>query len=314
MDALSDVLRVFTLEGGVFLDAQFSAPWAIMSQVEPQDLRTALPKSAHILAYHYIAEGQPLLQIADRKPIRLSAGEIVLLPRNTVHTLSSASGLKPIDAGPLVSPPEGGGLASIRCGGGGEVTQIVCGYIGCEAGRHPLIDALPQALRLNVREWEAGAWVETLFRYAARETAARRPGSETSLAKVSELLFVEAVRRHLDNPDDEHKGWIAGLVDPVVGRVIALMHERPEQSWTVDALAREVFLSRSAFAERFTTLVGMAPLSYLVNWRMHLAKHALRQGRPIAHIAGEVGYDSEAAFSRAFKREVGYAPSQWRLS
>lgn len=174
MDALSDVLRVFALEGGVFLDAQFTAPWAIVSQVEPQDLRAALPRSAHVMAYHYIAQGRPLLQIAGNEPIRLSAGEVVLLPRNTAHTLSSASGLTPIDAGPLVSTPEGGGLASIRCGGGGEATQIVCGYIGCEAGRHPLIEALPPVLRLNVREWDAGAWVEKLFRYAAQETAVRR--------------------------------------------------------------------------------------------------------------------------------------------
>ena len=312
MDTLSDVLRVFALEGGVFLDAKFSAPWAVVSRVEPQDLRLSLPKSAHLLAYHYIAEGQPLLRIGDSEPMRLHAGEVILLPRNATHVLSSAEGLQPIDAGPLVTSPEPGALARIRWEGGGEATRLVCGYIGCEAGRHPLINALPEVLRLDIREWDAGPWVESLFRYAAQESASRRPGGETTLAKVSELLFVEAVRQHLDRANDEHRGWIAGLMDPAVGRALALIHERPEQAWTVEGLAREVFLSRSAFAERFTTLVGMAPLGYLTSWRMQRAKHALRQGRPIAHIVGEVGYESEAAFSRAFKREVGCAPSQWR--
>jgi AraC-like DNA-binding protein len=305
-------LRVITLDGGVFLDAQFTAPWAVLSQVEPPDLRHALPTSAHVMAYHYVAAGRPLLQIEGGPPVPLQAGEIVLLPRNDRHTLSSAPGLAGMDAGALVTPPQGGGLAQIRFGGGGEATQIVCGYIGCESGRHPLIDALPSVLKLNVREWSAGAWIETLFRYAAQETAAGLAGSETSLAKVSELRFVEVVRRHLGAVPGERRGWLAGLVDPTAGRALALMHERPAHAWTVDLLAEQVHLSRSAFAERFTSVVGVAPLGYLAHWRMQLAKRALRQGGTVARVAAQVGYDSEAAFSRAFKREVGCAPTIWR--
>ncbi len=318
MDALSDVLRVISLEGGVFLDAQFTAPWAIVSRVEPQDLRHALPASAHLMAYHFIADGAPLLQLDGTTPLRLARGEIVLLPHNPPHTLGSAPGLAGIDAGALVAPGEGGGLARIRYGGngsggdGGDTTRIVCGYIGCESGRHPLIDALPPVLRFNVRDWVAGGWVENLFQYAAAETAAARPGSESSLAKVSELLFVEAVRRHLDDSGDTRRGWLAGLADPVVGRALALLHRHPARPWSVDDLAREVHLSRSAFAERFTATVGMAPLGYLAAWRMQLARRALRRGSSVVHTAAQVGYDSEAAFSRAFKREVGIAPSEWK--
>ena len=312
MDALSDVLRVFSLDGGVFLDARFTAPWAVRSQVEPADLRHRLPKSAHIIAYHYVAEGRPMIRVGDAPPVVLGPGEIVILPRNDEHVLSSGPGLAAISAGPLVSAPAGDGLARIRHGGGGDTTRIVCGYIGCESGGHPLIDSLPAVLRLNVRAWEAGAWVEALLGYAAQESASAGPGSESSLAKVSELLFVEAVRRHLDSLPDDLSGWLAGLRDAAIGRALALLHERPAHPWTVDELATAVHLSRSAFAERFTTLVGVAPLGYLGAWRMQLAKRALRQGRTVAQVAGDVGYASEAAFSRAFKREVGLAPKSWK--
>ncbi len=312
MDTLSDVLRVFALDGGVVLDAQFTAPWAIVSHVEARDLQHALPRSTHVMAYHYIAAGRLLISTGNAPPVELNAGEVVLLPRNDPHTLASAPHLEPVEAGPLVTPGADGGLARIRHGGGGEATHVVCGYIGCETGRHPLIDALPRVLRLDVRAWEAGAWVETLFRYAAQESVAARPGSASSLAKVSELLFVEAVRRHLEAGPAERAGWLAGLVDPVVGRALGLMHQRPAHPWTADELAAAVHLSRSAFAERFTALVGVAPLGYLTRWRIQLAKHALRQGTRIARVAEQVGYSSEAAFSRAFKREVGVAPKGWR--
>ena len=271
-----------------------------------------LPRSAHVLAYHYVALGQALLQLDGQPALVLRAGDVVLLSRNDRHTLCSAPGLAGIDAGALVAPARDGGLAQIRFGGGGEATQIVCGYIGLEDGRHPLIAALPPLLTLNVHDWSAGAWVEGLLRYAAQETAAGRPGSESSLAKVSELLFVEAVRRHLQDTSGERRGWLAGLADPPVGRALALLHQRPAQAWTVDALAEQVHLSRSAFAERFVGLVGIAPLGYLLGWRMQLARRALRQGRSVAQAAAEVGYESEASFSRAFKREVGIAPTLWR--
>jgi AraC-like DNA-binding protein len=264
------------------------------------------------MAYHYIAAGRPLIRVGAAEPVELRPGEVVLLPRNDAHVLASAPDLAPVDAGELVTSAAGLGLARIRHGGGGEATQIVCGYIGCESGRHPLIDSLPAVLRLDVRAWEAGAWVETLFRYAAQEYVTPRPGSASSLAKVSELLFVEAVRRHLGAVPGQRSGWFAGLVDPVVGRALVLLHERPAHPWTIEELAAAVHLSRSAFAERFVALVGVAPLGYLTGWRMQLARHALRRGRTIAQVAGEVGYGSEAAFSRAFKREVGVSPTAWR--
>lgn len=312
MDPLSDVLRVISLDGGVFLDAQFTAPWSVLSHVKPADLRYALPNSAHVMAYHYVYEGRLLLQVQGLEPVPLQQGDVVLLSRNDAHVLSSAPGLACIDAGALVAPARDGRLAQIRFGGGGAPARIVCGFLGLEDARHPLVGALPRILKLSVRESSAGAWIETMFHYAAQESEANRPGCESSLAKVSELLLVEAVRRHLEDAPEQRRGWLAGLADPIVGRALTLLHERPAHAWSVDALAEQVHLSRSAFAERFTAVVGMSPLSYLASWRMQLARRALRQGRSVSQVGALVGYDSDAAFSRAFKREVGMAPTRWR--
>ncbi|HMS80859.1 MAG TPA: AraC family transcriptional regulator, partial [Burkholderiaceae bacterium] len=174
--------------------------------------------------------------------------------------------------------------------------------------------ALPRVMSLDLRSWSAGAWFESLCRWAPGEAAVDRPGAAIALSRMSELLFVEAVRRHVDALPARRTGWLAGLRDPVVGRALALMHERVAEPWTVEALARAVHLSRSAFADRFVAVLGVPPLAYLTDWRMTGAMQRLREGRTVGQGAGEVGYDSEAAFSRAFKREVGAAPASWRDS
>ena len=313
MDALSDVLAAIRLSGGVFLDAEFTAPWCIAAKVGPEDCRPLGPVPAHIIAYHYVAAGHLVLQRPGAAPLAVAAGEIVLLPRNDPHILASAPGLRPVVVDTLVQPAASSGLARLRYGGGGEATQIICGFLGCEVPDNPLVATLPAALRLAVRQGTAGVWMEQSFRLAAEEFAEHRDGSAAMLGKLAELLFVEAVQGYLATLPDDQTGWLAGLRDPIVGKALALLHTRVAEAWTTETLARQVGLSRSCFAERFTMLIGMPPMRYLTNWRMQLAAASLRKGgRSIAQIAYDVGYESDAAFNRAFKRAYGTTPSAWR--
>jgi AraC-like DNA-binding protein len=313
MDALSDLLRVVRLTGGVFLDAEFSAPWSVFSQATAEDCRLALTVPARVIAFHYVISGELVLEIENSPPVPVRGGAIVMLPRNDVHVLASQRGLKPIDPSPLIHGDPNGGLACIRHGGGGPLTRIVCGFVGTETDCHPLIDALPSALVLDLTGREASDWISSSFRYAAQELAAARAGSATVLAKLSELMFVEAVRSYLESLPEDRRGWLAGLRDPAVGRALALLHTELARPWTAEELAREVFLSRSTFADRFTTLLGVPPMTYLTRWRMQVAAQRLRESHSsVAQVAEDVGYESEISFARAFKREFSLSPAQWR--
>ncbi|HTN49957.1 MAG TPA: AraC family transcriptional regulator [Burkholderiaceae bacterium] len=312
MDALSDVLRALRISGGVFLDAAFTAPWCVVSRVGPEDFPNGdLPPS--VVGFHYVIDGQMVVQIEGAPSVVVGAGEMVLLPRNDPHLLSSAAGLRP-DPDPPVQRIDGG-LMRIVCGGGGAATRLVCGYVGSEVRRHPLLEALPTALALDVKGKPCADWVAASFRFAAQEVASGRAASETVLAKLSELLFVEAVRHYAENLPPDRRGWFAGLRDPAVGRTLALMHARVAYPWTTEELAAAVHLSRSAFAERFTQLVGVPPITYLSDWRMQIATARLRDTpRSIGQIAAELGYESEATFTRAFKRATGSAPGRFRTA
>jgi AraC-like DNA-binding protein len=310
MDALSDVLRVIRLSGGVFLDAAFSAPWCVVSRVGPEDCPTGqLPPS--VVAFHYVVEGRMLVR-GDGAELQVGAGEMVLLPRNDPHLLASDAGLAPLDPEPLVQQVDGG-LMRLECGGGGAPTRLVCGFVGADVRRHPLLEALPGVFALDLKNKPCAEFVGASFRYAAQEVASGRPGSETVLAKLSELLFVEAVRSYAESLPPRQQGWLAGLRDPAVGRALALMHGDVARPWTTDELAAAVALSRSAFAERFAQLVGKPPISYLTDWRMQVAALRLRETqRSIAQVAGDLGYESEASFTRAFKRAHGTSPGRFR--
>jgi len=313
MDALSDLLRVVRLSGGVFLDAEFSAPWCIAAKVGAEDCRQVMAEPARVIAFHYVAAGRLLLQVAGEAPIELRSGAIALLPRNDAHTLASETGLQPVSGDHLMQADPGGGLARIRYGGGGETAHVVCGFVGTDALHHPLIDALPSTLVLDLNGKPACEWISSSFRYAAGELAVVRAGSAIVLAKLSEAMFVEAVRCYLETLPADRRGWLAGLRDPVVGRALALLHTQLARAWTAEELAREACLSRSAFAERFTALIGVPPIKYLTTWRMQVAAQRLRESRrSMAQIAADVGYESEAAFARAFKREFAMSPGQWR--
>ena len=313
MDALSDVLRVVRLSGGVFLEAEFTAPWCISGKVAPQDCQPILAAPQHVMAFHFVASGCMQLRPEGGDPIEVRAGEAVLLPHNDVHHFGSQLTVSPVPAREIVQPGKSGGLMRIVHGGGGEATRLVCGFLGSEVTFSPLISALPKVLKLDLRATAAGSWIENSFRFAASEISAGRLGSTTVVAKLSELLFVEAVNRFVESLPAERRGWLAGLRDPHVGRALALLHARPSEPWTAASLARSVGLSRSVFAERFSSLVGQPPMQYLAVWRMHMAAQRLREGRgSVAQIGFEIGYGAEAAFSRAFKRQFGASPAAWR--
>ncbi len=313
MDVFSDVLRVIRLSGGVFLEADFTAPWCISGKVSSDDCKPYLEAPRHVIASHFVAQGHMRLQPEGGDAIDVGAGEIVLLPHNSAHTFGSELSPTPVPAGEIIQPPQDGGLARIVYGGGGAATQILCGYLGCDTPFSPLLSALPAVLKVNVRSTPSGAWIESSFRFAASEIAAGRLGSTTVIAKLSELLFVEAVRQFVAGLPAQRRGWLAGLRDPHIGRALAVLHARPTEAWTADSLATEVGMSRSVFAGRFSSLVGQPPMQYLAMWRMHLAAQYLREGRgSLAQIGAAIGYDSEAAFSRAFRRQFGVSPGGWR--
>jgi len=318
MDALSDVLRVVHLTGGVFLHAEFSAPWCIASHITPELCQPVLGTVSRVILYHYVIEGEFRLRVQGEsaEPLILKTGEVVMLPRNDLHLMGSDLSMLPVMSSEIINPPKNGGLFSIRHGGNGACTRMVCGFLGCERVEdNPVITSLPSVLKLGLEEGGAAEWVRSTFQYAAEEVAAGRLGSETVLAKLSELLFVETVRRYVETLPAGETGWLAGLRDTYVACALALLHRDIARPWTVDELGRVVGLSRSALADRFIRLIGMPPMHYLASWRMQVAMQKLRStSASLAQVAEVVGYESEAAFSRAFKKAVGTAPASWRRS
>jgi AraC-like DNA-binding protein/mannose-6-phosphate isomerase-like protein (cupin superfamily) len=313
LDAFSDVLRVIRLVGGVFLEAELTAPWCINGKISADHCKPFLVTPRHVIAYHFVARGDMRIQVDGAEAVIVREGELVLLPNNDMHLFGSDLGIKPLAAHEVMRPSQPGAMSRISYGGGGEATQILCGFLGAETSFDPLRLALPPLLKLDVRATASGAWIESSFRFAVNEIASGRVGSTTVLAKLSELLFVEAVSRYVGSLPAERRGWLAGLRDPHIGSALALIHARPTDAWTAESLALEVGISRSVFADRFTSLVGQPPMQYLALWRMHIAAQRLREGRgSIAQIAFAVGYESEASFSRAFKRQFGISPGGWR--
>lgn len=315
MNALLDALRTHRLTGGIFLDCEFTAPWCVTSTaIGPQEVGLlAMPCPAHVIAYHYVMQGHVLLQVANQEPVAIEGGEVVVFPANDRHRLGSDLSIKAVDAKTLVLPPSNGSLARIEHGGGGESTHIMCGFLGTDLPNDPLIASLPSVLKLDVAHGASVDWIESSLRFAAQEMAAARTGSLAMLAQLAECLFMEAVRRHVDSLPEQERGWFAGFADPVVGKALGLLHARKEHPWTVEALAEATGLSRSAFAERFTRIMGEPPMRYLAKQRLRFAAQRLRTSHdPVAQIAFAAGYDSEAAFNRAFKREFGTPPAAWR--
>lgn len=312
-DPLSAVLRSVRLSGGVFVDTRFSAPWCVRTRLTPVDWGRFLARPTQVIAYHVIIEGELLLSIGGEPPVRLRAGEIALLPRNDEHVMASAAGLEPVGADALIRPAPEGGLARIVHGGGGAGVHMVCGFLGSEDPHAALLASLPRVLTLDIRAAASRDWIEASVRFAVNELAEGRLATSGVMSRLSEVLLVEAVRHYAAERPATETGWLNGLADPQIGRALALMHGDIRAPWSAAALARAVAMSRSAFMDRFRALVGVPPIRYLTALRLEAARRELKESRrPVAQLAHLVGYESEEAFSRAFKREYGLAPAHWR--
>ena len=313
MDALSDVLRAVRLTGAIFFDIRASEPWVAETPPGQSIVEAMFPGSEHLVCYHVITQGSCWASVANEPPMSLSAGDIIVFPHGDTHVLSSVPGLRRAPDLSLYRRPDDGRLPFTLSMGDGSVASaaFVCGFLGCDARPfNPLLSALPRVLRVHD---QSGGPLDSLVRFALAESKASRVGGEGVLGRLSELMFVEVVRRYLETLPAERADWLAGLRDAFVGRALAMLHRHPARPWDLESLARAIGLGRSALTERFTQFVGQPPMHYLANWRMQLAANALRSGNEgVAAIAHQVGYDSEAAFSRAFKKAVGVSPSEWR--
>jgi AraC-like DNA-binding protein len=252
--------------------------------------------------------------VIGAEPARLREGDLIVFPQGDAHVMSSAPGMRAAPDMAMFARPTTPLPLMYEIGGGGERARIVCGFLGCdERPYNPLLAALPPVIHLPASGAQAASgWLGTLLNIAVGESGSARAGGENILARVSELMFVEVVRRYLETLPPAETGWLAGLRDAVVGQALAAMHGQPAEPWTVEGLARHVGLSRSVFAERFMEIMGQPPMQYLALWRMQLASRLLAEGGHVAAVAAAVGYESEAAFSRAFKKLVGQAPGTWR--
>jgi AraC-like DNA-binding protein len=312
MDVLSDVLKGIKLEGAFFYNAEFTSPWSVR---EPPSAIVAphLSRSGgHVIIYHLITEGRCSAGIEGDTPIGIAPGDIVIFPHGDAHILGNGS-TRTIDLEPRLYEILAKGLKLARTGGGGDVTKIVCGYMSCDPQlSSALLAGLPPLLRIPIRDGSGGQWLENTIRYSV-DQAGLGAGGEAVLSKLSELLFVEAIRRYIAQLPGEETGWLAGVRDPEVGGALALLHRSPDKPWTIATLAREVGVSRSVLAERFRHYLGEPPMSYLTRWRLQLAARMLKSSsRGVGDIAAAVGYESEAAFNRAFKRQFTLPPARFR--
>ena len=314
MDAFSDILSSVRLNGALYFNAEFSAPWGVAAP-SSADLAPALaPGAEHLIIYHFVLDGRAFARL-DGAPVPLEPGDIVAFPHGDPHVISSeAKGGHTRQTADVARKIMSHELSLLRAGGGGEATRFVCGYMACDPhlGR-PVLSGLPPMFKVNVRADRAGYWLEHSILHLVEEAASGSVGCQAMLAKLSEALFVDTLRRYVGSLPEAQTGWLAGARDPIVGKSLALLHRRVEHPWTIAGLANEVGVSRSTLVERFTSYLGEPPITYLTRWRLQLAARSLRgTAKGVSQIASEVGYESEAAFNRAFKRELGLPPARYR--
>jgi AraC-like DNA-binding protein len=327
-DTLSDVLRAVRLRGAVFYYVDGSSPWVVEAPPAQEIIPAIMPGAEHMIEFHGVIQGSCWGGIVGEPPLPLAEGDVVLFPQGDPHVMSSAPGMRSPQATKefFFAPPPPQLPSAISLGpsdvttarldgGGRDRATVVCGFLGLDARPfNPLLAALPRVLHVSGATLGPDSWVASFLRAAVVESNQRRPGGEAVLERMSEMLFVEVLRRYVDTLPAGQGGWLAGMRDPSVGRVLALLHEKPDAPWTLERLADDAAMSRSTLHERFVHLIGQPPMQYLAQWRMQVAAGLLRDtNAKLLEVALCVGYESEAAFSRAFKRTVGVAPGAWRI-
>jgi len=315
MDAFSEILSGVKLSGAVFFTAEFSAPWGLTTPASSLMAAKFAPEAEHIVLYHLVIEGGAVIEMTDGQRTELKAGDIVVFPHGDSHHMSSGNGAtRPFPNYGIAAKIQSRDLSPLHAGGGGEIARFVCGYMTCDPYlSRPILSGLPPVFKVNIRTDRSGHWLENSILHLVEEAASGRVGSEAMLAKLSEALFVDTLRRYVAGLPEHQMGWLTGARDPVVGKSLGLLHSRIAHPWTIADLADEVGISRSALVDRFTRYLSEPPMAYLTRWRLQLAARSLEStSRGVAEIAAAVGYESEAAFNRAFKREFGQPPGRYR--
>ncbi|NOU11466.1 MAG: AraC family transcriptional regulator [Nitrospira sp.] len=315
MDVLSEVLKALTLDGAVFFNGEFSSPWCAR---EPEACTMASSIPTHpknVIIFHLVTHGQGYLRIeADGRTLPFEAGDIIIFPQGHAHFLGNGPPVPPIDSSAEVRKVLAEGRMISQFGGGGELTKLICGYLtyNLELGQI-FLAGLPPVIKVHIRDSPSGQWLENTFQYSVDHAESSGPGSSAVIAKLSEVLFVETFRLYIAKLPPTQTGWLAGVRDPEVGKVLALLHKQASHPWTIASLANEVGLSRSVLAERFRHYLSDTPMGYLTRWRLQLAAQALTSTpKSVAEVASDVGYESEPSFNRAFKREFGVPPARFR--
>ncbi len=313
MDALSEVLKAVKLDSAFFYNAEFSAPWSFHSPSSSKLAPYINHSSGHVIVYHLLIEGKAYARLGDER-LEIGPGDVLIFPHGDSHFLESGPCPRSVDGEGELQRILSQGLQLSRMGGGGELARFVCGFMVCEPSlSQAFLAGLPGMFKVNIRQDRSGQWLENSIRHSIADAKASGTGSEAVLAKLSEALFTETLRRYMSRLPEEHIGWLAGARDAEVGKVLALMHRQPAAPWTIATLAREAGISRSVLAERFRQYLGEPPVAYLTRWRLQLGAQMLCATRySVAQIASKVGYDSEQAFNRAFKRNFGNPPARYR--
>jgi AraC-like DNA-binding protein len=314
MDVLSEVLKVVRLEGALFFNAEFSAPWCVSNPGGATVAPYFSAEAKHVILYHFLTEGRAYARLPEGKQLELTAGDIVVLPHGETHLLGNGSPAKPVDSIRTFSKNLTEGLKVARFGGGGEITRFVCGFLSCEPRLSQVFLAgLPPIFKVHVVGQATDQWLEHSIRYSVGPENGVDAGSDIVTAKLAELLFVETLRRYITSLPSDEIGWLAGARDEAIGKALALLHKEPAHPWTISSLARRVGLSRTRLADRFRHFLGDSPMAYLAQWRLKLGAQILQStDDSVAEVAAAVGYESEAGFNRAFKREFAAPPAQFR--
>jgi AraC-like DNA-binding protein len=314
MDVLSEVLKVVKLRGALFYNGEFSAPFSVRASPSRKVASCLAPDADDVIIYHLLTEGRAFVRMANDTRVPLVAGDIVMLPHGDSHIIENGAAVPPQEDSDGLAEVLAQGLKLWRYGGGGEVTRLVCGYMACERRLGEVfLRGLPPVFKINIRDDPSGRWLENSIRFSVEQAGAGRAGGEAVLAKLSEVLFVEALRAYISHLPPEQTGWLAGGRDAEVGKTLALMHRDPAHPWTIASLAKEAGISRSVLAERFRHYLNEPPMAYLTRWRLQLGAEMLSStNHSVSQIAAEVGYESEAAFNRAFKREFEVPPARFR--
>jgi AraC-like DNA-binding protein len=314
IDLLSDLLGSMHLTGMVLFRTEFREPWSVVTPDSCQLARVLPFRTEHIIPFHIVDSGGCWLEIPGSEAVWLDEGDAVLLPYGDSHALSGKERTDTVPIGQLLPQSDWDDILLVEHGGSGRHTRIICGFLQCdELMFHPILRYLPALLHVSPDATAEDAWLASTIRHTAIEASKPMPGSRSMLRRLTELMFVEILRKHMQGLSSDEVGWFAAFNDPVVGGALKLLHTRPFHDWNVDSLARQVGVSRTTLAQRFKHFLDQPPMQYLAHWRLQLAAQQLKStALPMKVIADQNGYESEAAFSRAFKRHFGLPPGDWR--